>query len=73
MEENLLFAKYQIGILEMLQEKTKGNLDREEELHLENTLHTLRMAFIDVGNKEQEKQETPKEEAADTSEKNTDK
>lgn len=46
-ERDLMIAHYQIGILELLQEKTKGNLAKEEEEHLEEILHTLRMAYLD--------------------------
>jgi hypothetical protein len=30
----------------MLQEKTKGNLDKEEQEHLENILYELRMVYV---------------------------
>ena len=51
-ERDLVIAHYQIGILELLQEKTKGNLTKEEEQHLEEILHTLRMAYLDEADKE---------------------
>jgi hypothetical protein len=50
-ERDLMIAHYQIGILELLQEKTKGNLTKEEEEHLEEILHTLRMAYLDEAGK----------------------
>lgn len=54
-ERDLPIAQYQIGILELLQEKTKGNLSKDEDEHLEGILHTIRMAYIDEANKEEKK------------------
>jgi len=51
-ERDLPIARYQIGILELLEEKTKGNLSEEEETHLTNALHTLRMAYLDESGRE---------------------
>lgn len=45
-EENLSQAKFIIDTLEMLQEKTKGNLDTEESTLLENILYELRVQYI---------------------------
>jgi hypothetical protein len=42
-------ARYAIDMLEMLAEKTKGNLTPGEELGLGDLLHQLRMAFITMG------------------------
>ena len=39
-------ARYAIDMLEMLQEKTKGNLEPNEEKMLEDLLHQLRMLFV---------------------------
>lgn len=41
-------ARYNIDMLETLQEKTKGNLTREEEIVLANTLNDLRMGYVKV-------------------------
>ena len=43
---DLELARYNIDMLETLQEKTKGNLSDEEANVLERTLHELRMAFV---------------------------
>ncbi|MHC4443013.1 MAG: DUF1844 domain-containing protein [Planctomycetota bacterium] len=43
---NLPTAKHYIDLLELLQAKTKGNLDENENALLESTLHELRMAFV---------------------------
>ncbi len=43
---NLPMAKQTIDILTVLQEKTKGNLDGEEERLLGEILYNLRMAFV---------------------------
>ena len=45
-EPDLALAKYNIDMLETLQEKTKGNLSKEEEKVLENTLGQVRMAYV---------------------------
>ena len=45
-EPDLALAKYNIDMLETLQEKTKGNLSKEEEKVLENTLSQVRMAYV---------------------------
>lgn len=39
-------ARYAIDMIEMLAEKTRGNLTQNEELGLRALLHQLRMAFI---------------------------
>ena len=39
-------AKYTIDMLQVIAEKTKGNLSQEEDTMLEGLLHQLRMAFV---------------------------
>jgi hypothetical protein len=39
-------AQYMIDILEMLQEKTKGNLSDEEGQMMEGLLYQLRMLYV---------------------------
>lgn len=45
-EPDLDMAKYNIDMLETIQEKTKGNLTEEEETVLANTLNQVRMAYV---------------------------
>ena len=45
-EPDLELAKYNIDMLETLEEKTKGNLTKEEETVLVNTLNELRMGYV---------------------------
>ncbi len=45
-EPDLEMAKYNIDMLETLQQKTKGNLTKAEEKVLENTLSEVRMAYV---------------------------
>ena len=47
-EPDLELAKYNIDMLETLEEKTKGNLTKEEEAVLANTLNELRMGYVKV-------------------------
>lgn len=45
-EKDLKGAKYTIDLLEILREKTRGNLNQEEESLLSNTLHYLRIRYL---------------------------
>ena len=47
---HLGMAKYHIDMLEMLQEKTKGNLTPPESRMVDDVLYQLRMIFVQVGN-----------------------
>jgi len=47
-EPDLELAKYNIDMLETLEEKTKGNLTKEEETVLTNTLNDLRMGYVQI-------------------------
>ena len=47
-EPDLVLAKYNIDMLETLQDKTKGNLTEEEETVLKNMLSKLRMDYVNV-------------------------
>jgi len=45
---NLELAKLNIDMLSIIEEKTKGNLSAQEKEVLDQTLHQLRMAFVEV-------------------------
>jgi hypothetical protein len=47
-QPDLALAKYNIDMLEMLEEKTKGNLGNDEQKALADTLNELRMAYVKV-------------------------
>jgi len=47
-EVNLDEAKYTIDLLEMFEEKTKGNLTPDEKRYLDELLYDLRMRFVAV-------------------------
>jgi len=49
-EPDLALAKYNIDMLEMLEEKTKGNLSEDEQQALAGALNELRMAYVKVAN-----------------------
>ncbi len=45
-KKDLQMAKYSIDIVAMLKEKTKGNLDDEEQKFVDNILADLRMRYV---------------------------
>jgi hypothetical protein len=45
---NLELAKHHIDLLDMLDQKTKGNLQPDEKRLLDTTLHQLRMAYVEA-------------------------
>ncbi|MCJ7729413.1 MAG: DUF1844 domain-containing protein [Sedimentisphaerales bacterium] len=49
-EPDLGLAKYNIDMLEMLEQKTKGNLSNDEQQALTTALNELRMAYVKVAN-----------------------
>ena len=49
-EPDLDLAKYYIELLQVLEEKTKGNLTADEQKLLKNTLAELRMGYVSVAN-----------------------
>ncbi len=62
-ERDLDVAKYHIDILEMLQEKTKGNLNTDEESYLKQSLTDLRMRYV-FEQKEREKAKKGKDDSS---------
>jgi hypothetical protein len=48
-EPDPLIAQQTIDTLEMLCEKTRGNLDEEERKLIESLLYELRMRFVELG------------------------
>lgn len=63
-EKNLEIAEYFIDTLEMISEKTKGNLNEDEQRFLNETLTNLRLNYIE----EKEKQASNKTEEPPPSE-----
>jgi hypothetical protein len=53
-EPNLELARYSIDMIQLLKEKTKGNLEKEEERFLENMLHQLRLRYVEVAKQSKE-------------------
>jgi hypothetical protein len=49
-EPDLELARYNIDMLQTLEDKTKGNLTPEEQQLLKNTLSDLRMGYVNVAN-----------------------
>jgi hypothetical protein len=50
-EQDLESARHMVDILGMLQEKTKGNLSKEEDQLLDSALYELRMKFMSKANR----------------------
>jgi len=53
-ETNLPQAKYMIDTVEMIKEKTKGNLTNPEAKLLEDILYQLRMKYVELSKKSEE-------------------
>ena len=51
LERDLMMAKTTIDILEMIDQKTKGNLTEEENKLLSHILYELRMNYVDESKK----------------------
>ena len=57
-QPDLALAKFNIDMLEVLEEKTRGNLTDDEKQVLENTLNELRMAYVKVADAVQNQSRT---------------
>jgi hypothetical protein len=57
-EVNLDLARLMIDQLAMIQEKTKGNLNKDESQILANTLSSLQMAFVEAVRDQRSEQKT---------------
>ena len=49
-QPDLEMARYNIDMLETIEEKTKGNLSAAEDKILKNTLNDLRMGYVELAN-----------------------
>ncbi len=49
--EDLPMAKHSIDIISMLKDKTKGNLDNEEQKFIDGILADLRLRYVKVVNR----------------------
>ncbi|HMQ09941.1 MAG TPA: DUF1844 domain-containing protein [Oligoflexia bacterium] len=50
-QKNMPLAKQQVDILEMLYQKTQGNLDENEDKLMQQVLYELRMRYVEVKDK----------------------
>ena len=50
-EVRLELGRHAIDMLDILEQKSKGNLTAEENTFLENVLHQLRLAFVEATKK----------------------
>lgn len=70
-ERNLIQARAAIDMLEMLSEKTKGNLSEQEKRFLDNTITQLRLNYVEESKSDVKKdgqQNTSGEESASKNE-----
>ena len=47
-EVRIELGRHAIDMLDILEQKTKGNLSQDEATFLENVLHQLRLAFVEA-------------------------
>ena len=64
-ELNLEAAQSTISLLEMIEVKTKGNLDRDEERLIKNTLTSLKMNYVETASSAPAQAEKPGEPATE--------
>lgn len=62
-ERNLAAAQGTIDMLDMLKEKTKGNLSKEEERFLTELLRELKLNFVDEKAKDEKSAQTKPEQS----------
>lgn len=62
-ERNLPQASQTIDLLAAIQEKTKGNLEEDEEKFLNRTISDLRLNYVDEVNKQEEEKNDSKDKA----------
>jgi len=62
------YARMHIDLLGVLQEKTKGNLDKEEQEELDQVLHELRQRFVQILGAAQAQQQAQQQPAPPTNE-----
>ncbi len=60
LDKNLEQARFLIDTISVIQEKTKGNLSKEEDSLLNDSLFNLRMMYVDEKNPKQEAKEDGK-------------
>lgn len=72
-ERNLNEAKYTIDMLNMLKEKTKGNLTADEEKIINDAIFELQMNYIDEVKKDEEKEKETKPEEKESKEESVEK
>jgi len=54
-EKDLTLARYNIDLLDLLREKTKNNLSKEERELLDSCVSDLQIQFVNVKNQEERK------------------
>lgn len=70
-ERNLDQARYSIDILEMLRNKTKGNLSEDEQKFLTHVISELQLNYVDEFTKAQKEQQSQTQQTGTSSERET--
>jgi hypothetical protein len=60
-EKNLREAQYLVDTIDMLKQKTQGNLSPEEDSYLVSLLHDLRMRYVTVAKQQGDEKQTESE------------
>jgi len=71
-EKNLQQAELTIDMLNMLRDKTEGNLVKEEDRLIKDTIANLQLNFVEEKKKKEDTQEQPKEKKEESEEKKED-
>jgi hypothetical protein len=58
LEKNLQQAQFSIDLLDMLKEKTKGNISEYESKYIDNVVAQLKLNYVDELEKEKKEKET---------------
>lgn len=61
MKQDMVLAKQSIDIIKFIEEKTKGNLDKDEEKAITDIITNLQMLYVEMGKKKNENNTKPEE------------
>ena len=71
LEKDLMQAQLSIDIIDMMKEKTKGNLSDDEQTFLDNMIAQLKLNYVDEAEKDKKEESSGSETKEETKEENT--